>query len=96
MPQDSATHIISGVFKNSQGAAGHLLAVSEVDGAKQRVLGWGRLAMLVLIQEDGPTAHLHSELLDALLIVHGEQEGLEASFGLDGKHDGEVFWESSA
>lgn len=51
--------------------------------------------MLVLVQEDGGTAHLHAKLLDALLVVHRQQEGLEASLGLDGKQDGEIFWENS-
>lgn len=51
--------------------------------------------MLVLIQEDRGTADLYSELLDALLVVHREKEGLEASFGFDGKHDGEIFWKNS-
>lgn len=51
--------------------------------------------MLILIQEDGPTAHLYTQLLDALLVVHGQQERLEASLGLDGKHDGEILWENS-
>lgn len=51
--------------------------------------------MLVLIQEDGATAHLHAELLDALLVVHGQQEGLEASLRLDSEQDGEIFREDS-
>lgn len=51
--------------------------------------------MLVLIKEDRVTAHLHAELLGALLVVHGKQDGLEASLGLDGKQDGEIFWEDS-
>lgn len=51
--------------------------------------------MLVFVQEDGAAAHLHSQLLDALVVVHGQQEGLEACFGLDGKHDGEISWENS-
>ncbi|TNN88412.1 hypothetical protein EYF80_001194 [Liparis tanakae] len=58
---------------------------NKVDGAEEGVLLRGRLAMLVLIQEDGGTAHLHAELLDALLVVHGQQEGLEASLWLDGE-----------
>lgn len=74
---------------------GHLLSVSKVDGAEEGVVLWGGLAMLVLEQEDGGTAHLHAELLDALLVVHGQQEGLEAMIGLDGKQDGEIFWENS-
>lgn len=52
--------------------------------------------MLVLIQEDGGTAHLHAKLLDALFVVHGQQEGLESSLGLDGKENGEIFWENSS
>lgn len=76
-------------------AAVHLLAVCEVDGAEDGVLLRGRLAMLILIQEDGTTAHLYTQLLDALLVVHGQQERLEACLGLDGKHDGEILWENS-
>lgn len=49
--------------------------------------------MLVLIQEDRGTPHLYTKLLEALLVVHGNQEGLEASLGLDGKHYREIFWE---
>lgn len=86
-------HLTSNVFRPSWEAVIHLLAVSKVDGAEQGVLLRGRLAMLVLIQEDGATAHLHAELLDALLVVHGQQEGLEASLGLDSEQDGEIFWE---
>lgn len=84
------------MFKPSWEAVGHLLAVSKVDGAEEGVLLRGRLAMLVLIQEDWGTAHLHAELLDALLVVHGQQEGLEASLWLDGKQDGEIFRENSS
>ena len=84
------------MFKPSREAVSHLLAVSKVDGAEQGVLLGGRLAMLVLVQEDGSAAHLHAELLDALLVVHGQQEGLEASLGLDGKQDGEIFGENSS
>lgn len=51
--------------------------------------------MLILIQEDGTTAHLHTQLLDTLLVVHGQQERLESSLGLDGEHDGEILWENS-
>lgn len=49
--------------------------------------------MLVLILEDRGTAHLYSKLLQALLVVHRKQEGLEASLGLDGKHYREILWE---
>lgn len=89
-------HLTSCVFKPSWEPTSHLLAISKVDGAELGVLLRGRLAMLVLIQKDGGTAHLHAELLDALLVVHRQQEGLEASLGLDGKQDREIFWENSS
>lgn len=77
------------------GNLGHLLAVSQVDGAEEGVLLRGGPPVLILVQEDGAAAHLHAQLLEALLVVHGQQEGLEAGLGLDGKHDGEVLWENS-
>ena len=83
------------MFKPSREPVGHLLAVSKVDGVELGILLWGRLAVLVLIQEDGATAHFHAELLDALLVVHRQQERLVTSLWLDGKHDGEIFWENS-
>lgn len=73
----------------------HLLAVSKVDRAEQGVLLRGGLAMLVLVQEDRGAAYLHAQLLDALLVVHREQEGLEARLGLNGEQDGEVLGEHS-
>lgn len=76
-------------------AAGHLLAISQVDGVEQWVLVRRGFTVLVLVQEDGAAAHLYSQLLNALVVVHGQQEGLEACFGLDGKHDGEIFWKNS-
>lgn len=48
---------------------------------------------MVLVQEDGGASHLQSELLDALLVVNGQQEGLAALLGLDCRQDGEVLWE---
>lgn len=83
------------MFGPSGKAAVHLLAISKVDGAEEGVLLRGGLAVLILVQEDGATAHLHTQLLDALLVVHGQQEGLEASLGLDGEHDGEILRENS-
>lgn len=73
----------------------HLLSISQVDGAEQRVFLRCRFAMLVLVQEDWGTTHLHPELLDALLVVDRQQKGLETSLGFDGKHDWEIFWENS-
>lgn len=74
---------------------GHSLAIGQVDGVEQGVLVCRRFTVLVFVQEDGAAAHLHSQLLDALLVVHGQQEGLEACFGLDGEHDGEIFRKNS-
>lgn len=54
----------------------HSLPVSQVDRAEQGVFLRGRFSVLVLVQEDGRAAHLHAQLLDALLVVHGQQEGL--------------------
>lgn len=48
---------------------------------------------MVLVQEDGGASHLQSELLDALLVVNGQQEGLAALLGLDCRQDGEVLRE---
>lgn len=62
---------------------------------EQRVLVRRGFAVLVFVQEDGAAAHLYAQLLNALVVVHGQQEGLEACFGLDGKHDGEIFWKNS-
>lgn len=82
------------IEKDAETQCVHLLAVSKVDGAEQRVLLWGRLAILVLVQEDGGTAHLHAKLLDTLLVVHRQQERLEACLRLDGKQNREIFWEN--
>lgn len=80
---------------SSSDAASHLLAISQVDGVEERILVCWWFTMLVFVQEDGAAADLYSKLLDALVVVHGQQEGLEAGFGLDGKHDGEIFWKNS-
>lgn len=45
---------------------------------------------MVLIEEDGGAAQLQPHLLDALLIVNGDQEGLAAFLGFHGCQDGEV------
>lgn len=58
-----------------------ILSVGEVEGLEQRVVLWGGLAVLVFVQEDGRASHLHTQLLDALFIVDGQQEGLQAGLG---------------
>lgn len=45
---------------------------------------------MVLIEEDGRAAQLQPHLLDALLIVNRDQEGLAAFLGFHGSQDGEV------
>lgn len=52
--------------------------------------------MLVLVQEDRRASNLNTQLLDALLIVHGQQEGLDAGLGFDGHEDGEILREDSS
>lgn len=81
--------------RSSSDAASHLLAISQVDRVEQGILVCRRFTVLVFVQEYGAAAHLYSQLLDALVVIHGQQEGLEAGFWLDGKHDGEVFWKIS-
>ncbi|TNN72279.1 hypothetical protein EYF80_017563 [Liparis tanakae] len=49
-----------------------------VESTEQRVVLWRWVASLILIQEDRGTSHFHAQLLDSLLVVKGQQEGLEA------------------
>lgn len=67
-----------------------VLSVSKVESTEQRVVLWGRLAGLILIQEDRWASHLHAQLLDSLLVVNRQQEGLEAGLGAHCGQDGEV------
>lgn len=71
----------------------HLLSVGKVDPSEERVVLRAGFACVVLVQKDGGASHLQSELLDALLVVNGQQEGLAALLGLDCRQDGEVLWE---
>ena len=45
---------------------------------------------MVLVEEDWRAAHLQADLLDALLVVDGDQEGLAAFPGFHSRQDGEV------
>lgn len=67
-----------------------ILSVSEVESSEQGVVLWGWFASLILIQEDRWASHFHAQLLDSLLIVDGQQEGLEARFGAHCGQNGEV------
>ncbi len=68
----------------------HILSVSKVESTEQRVVLRGWLASLILIQEDRWASHFHAQLLDSLLVVNGQQEGLEAGLGAHCGQDGEV------
>lgn len=73
--------------------AGYLLAIRQVDAREEWILFRPRLPCVVLIEEDGGggAAQLQPHLLDALLVVNGDQEGLAAFLGFHGGQDGEVF-----
>lgn len=71
------------------------LAISQVDASEQWVVLRGRLAVLVLVQENRRASHFNAKLLDTLLAVDGEEEGLETRLCLNQSHDGEVLWEST-
>lgn len=75
----------------------YLLAIGQVDAREEWILFRPRLPSVVLIEEDRGAAQLQPQLLDALLIVNGDQEGLAAFLGFHGRQDGEVlrkirFW----
>lgn len=52
--------------------------------------------MLILIQEDRRAAHLHTQLLDALLVVYRQKEGLFSRLWFDRHKDGEILREYSS
>eukprot|EP00069_Balaena_mysticetus_P003316 bmy_16513T0 len=53
----------------------------QVDASEEGVVLRPRFPCVVLIEEDRRAAHLQADLLDALLIVDGDQEGLAAFLG---------------
>lgn len=59
----------------------HLLAIRQVDAPEEGVILWPWFPRVVLIEEDRRAAHLQADLLDALLVVDGDQEGLAALLG---------------
>lgn len=67
-----------------------VLSVSEVESREQGVVLRGWLASLILIKEDRWASHFHAQLLDSLLVVNGQQEGLEAGLWAHCGQDGEV------
>lgn len=68
----------------------YLLAIGQVDAREEWILFRPGLPCVVLIEEDRGAAQLQPQLLDALLIVNGDQEGLTAFLGFHGCQDGEV------
>lgn len=73
-----------------------VLSVSKVESTEQRVVLRSWLASLILIQEDRWASHFHAQLLDSLLVVNGQQEGLEAGLGAHCGQDGEVLRENTS
>lgn len=71
----------------------HILSVSYVDSSEEGVVLRAGFACVVLVQEHGRSAHFQSELLDALFIVHRQQEGLAALLRLHCGQDGKVLRE---
>lgn len=71
------------------------LAISQVDASEQWVVLRGWLAVLVLVQEDWGASHFDTQLLDSLLAVDGEEEGLQTGLGFHQSHDGEVLREAT-
>lgn len=97
IPKHSCSHKTLYITSTSHklGFTGYWLAISQINVSEQRIVLGGWLAILVLIQEDRWASHFDAELLDALLTVDGQEEGLESSLGLDQGHDGKVFREST-
>lgn len=48
----------------------HLLAICKVNASKERIVFWAWLSCMVFIQEYRRSTHLHTNLLDPLLIVN--------------------------
>lgn len=69
------------------------LAVRQVDAREEWVALGPRLPRVVLVEEDGRAAQLQAQLLDALLIVQGDQEGLAALLGFHSGENGKVLGE---
>lgn len=61
---------ISRRYNDDTGPSNYPLSVSEVDLLEDGIHFWWRLPMLVLVKEDGGTAHLEPQLLRPLVIVH--------------------------
>jgi len=58
----------------------HLLAISNVDCSEKRILFWGRFSILVFKQEDRGSTNFNTYLLNSLLIVDRQKEGLDTLF----------------
>lgn len=74
----------------------YLLSIRKVERGEQGVVLRGWLAGLILVQESRWAAHLYTQLLNSLLIVNGQQEGLEARLGAHGGQDGEILRKNAA
>lgn len=59
----------------------YLLAIRKINATEERVVLGARLSQVIFEQEHGRPSQLHSNLLDALLIVNGHQKRLASLFG---------------
>ncbi len=57
----------------------HSLAVGEVDLLEDGVEVRGRLASVVLVEEDGRASELQAQLLHSLTVIHRQQKTLSAA-----------------
>lgn len=57
----------------------HSLAVGEVDLLEDGVEVRGRLAVVVLVEEDGRASELQAQLLHSLAVIHRQQKTLSAA-----------------
>lgn len=71
----------------------YVLAVGQVDTLEDGVEVGRGLAVLVLVQEDGRASQLQAQLLNALAVVHREQEALSAPPRPHRRHHREVLRE---
>lgn len=69
-----------------------LLSVGQVDSSEERVVLGSGFSLMILIEEDGRAAHLDAQLLHALLVINGEQEGLTPFLCSHRRYDGEIGW----
>lgn len=68
----------------------NLLSIGQIETSEEGVVLRAGFTHVVLIQEDRRASHLHPKLLDTLLVIHRQKEGLGALLRLHCSQDGEV------